>query len=281
MKVKCDYCDNYYEGEATECPNCGAPNAHIRRTANAVPHTIDELLAWAASKNMPLDRMHVHIGEDFKGAKAFGIYRDGDKVVVYKNKADGSRAVRYEGTDEAYAVNELYTKIKELANEGREASTNAKKTPPVRKTSSHSMTSGRIITLCTIALIVISVLVSVISDAREHSSDGYYSRNNDTYYRYGNNWYYYDNTFNDWSSTDLDVDADDWTDYYDGKDYDSSYGGYDFEDSDYYDSYDSSSSSYDSDSSWDSDDWDSGWDSDWDSGSDYSWDSGSDWDSDW
>ena len=33
--------------------------------------------------------------------------------IVYKNKADGTRAVRYKGTDEAYAVNELYLKLKD------------------------------------------------------------------------------------------------------------------------------------------------------------------------
>ena len=32
--------------------------------------------------------------------------------MVYKNKADGSRAVRYSGPDEAYAVRELYLKLK-------------------------------------------------------------------------------------------------------------------------------------------------------------------------
>ena len=107
MKVKCDYCDNYYDGEATECPNCGAPNAHIRRTANDVPHTIEELAAWAKAHNIPLTDMHMHIGEDYRGAKAFGIYKDGDEFVVYKNDSKGNRKIRYQGTDEAYAVNEL------------------------------------------------------------------------------------------------------------------------------------------------------------------------------
>lgn len=50
--------------------------------------------------------------------KAFGIYQDGDQFIVYKNKANGERAIRYQGTDEAYAVNELYLKLKsEILNQ--------------------------------------------------------------------------------------------------------------------------------------------------------------------
>lgn len=40
--------------------------------------------------------------------------QNGGEVTVYKNKSDGTRAVRYQGTDEAYAVNEVYLKIKEM-----------------------------------------------------------------------------------------------------------------------------------------------------------------------
>lgn len=36
-----------------------------------------------------------------------------NEFVVYKNKDDGQRALRYRGTDEAYAVNELYLKLKD------------------------------------------------------------------------------------------------------------------------------------------------------------------------
>ena len=45
--------------------------------------------------------------------KAFGIYKDSDgNFVVYKNKGDGTRAERYRGKDEAYAVNEIYQKLR-------------------------------------------------------------------------------------------------------------------------------------------------------------------------
>ncbi len=77
------------------------------------PATIEELKAFCEEKQMPLEKMRFFIGEDYSGPKAYGIYRadDGD-FVVYKNKSDGSRAVRYKGPHEDIAVNELYEKLK-------------------------------------------------------------------------------------------------------------------------------------------------------------------------
>ena len=43
MRVKCDYCGNYISDTDEKCPNCMAPNAHLRRVANEVPQTIEEL----------------------------------------------------------------------------------------------------------------------------------------------------------------------------------------------------------------------------------------------
>ena len=115
MLIKCKHCDNYFEDTKPECPICGAVNDQVVRTANGVPQTIEELKQFCESHNYPLDKMRFFIGIDYREPKAFGIYKDvvsGD-FVVYKNKANGERAIRYKGIDEAYAVNELYQKIKE------------------------------------------------------------------------------------------------------------------------------------------------------------------------
>ena len=63
----------------------------------------------------------MHIGENYTSPMAFGIYKDDvtGHFVVYKNKPDGQRAVRYEGKDEAYAVNELYQKIRTMVANAR------------------------------------------------------------------------------------------------------------------------------------------------------------------
>ena len=119
MKTFCDYCGSVIEDTLDKCPNCGAVNQHVMRSGNQVPKTIDELKAFAAEKNIPLEKMRFFIGVDYKEPRAFGIYKEPatGNCVVYKNKADGSRAVRYRGTDEEYAVNEIYQKLKsEFAN---------------------------------------------------------------------------------------------------------------------------------------------------------------------
>ncbi|MCR5529097.1 MAG: hypothetical protein K6F49_07765 [Saccharofermentans sp.] len=116
MKVNCDYCGNYMETTDVSCPHCGAANTHIAGHYSKNPVTIEELKAYCDSNKLPLDKMHVHIGENYTSPQAFGIYKDqiSGNFVVYKNKSDGQRAVRYEGKDEAYAVNELYLKIRNM-----------------------------------------------------------------------------------------------------------------------------------------------------------------------
>ena len=75
--------------------------------------SIEELKQKCAEKNMPLEKMRFFIGENRKEPKCFGVYLDEStgNWVVYKNKADGTRAVRYEGPDEARATQEIWNKI--------------------------------------------------------------------------------------------------------------------------------------------------------------------------
>ena len=79
------------------------------------PRTIYELKQFGRKMGISFERPHFHIGENYKGRCAFGIYKDErtGNYVVYKNKDNGERAIRYNGPDEAYAVNEIYQKLKE------------------------------------------------------------------------------------------------------------------------------------------------------------------------
>ena len=119
MKVTCDYCGAVFEDTVDRCPSCGASNPK-RNVADKKPRTIDELEQWYRDRNLPPSEVtRFFIGLNYTEPKAFGIYKNelGD-FVVYKNKADGSRAIRYEGKDEEYAVNELYQKLKdEIVNQ--------------------------------------------------------------------------------------------------------------------------------------------------------------------
>ena len=77
-------------------------------------YTIDEIINQAHRLGMPLDKMRFFPGEDRHEARCFGIYRDdsGD-YIVYKNKSDGSRAVRYKGKDEAKACQIFWDKLED------------------------------------------------------------------------------------------------------------------------------------------------------------------------
>ena len=119
MKIKCDYCGSYINDTDEHCSNCGSVNAHLVRTADHTPRTIEELKQWYADHHLPpYETTRFFIGIDYKGARAFGIYEEDGKFTVYKNKDDGTRVLRYYGSDEAYAVNELYLKLKsEILNQ--------------------------------------------------------------------------------------------------------------------------------------------------------------------
>lgn len=113
MKITCEYCGNLYDDNEAECPKCGAKTP-VELMGDRAPKTIEELKQWYSDRGLPPAKTtRFFIGENYKMPKAFGIYQDGNYFIVYKNKADGSRAIRYKGTDEAYAVNELYMRLKE------------------------------------------------------------------------------------------------------------------------------------------------------------------------
>lgn len=296
MKIKCDWCGSWINDFDQVCPNCGGVNNNYNRNANGTPQTIEELKAWAKAMNLPLQEMRTFIGEDYKGAKAFGIYKDESDgtFVVYKNKADGTRAVRYKGTDEAYAVNELYQKMKERVAEQKahqkpqntgNTSTPGRSTAYSGKRRKHSLLRNLLIGyFVAIALIAICNVVFAghafynVWSVTDRPSTGYYTYGNQPFYYYRGDWYEWDNGA--WTSAPNESWMEsDYEDYYDSYSYDSDSDYEDFTDSPYY-SYDDSSydSNYDNDydNSWNDDSWDSGWDSNdsWDSGYD-------DWGSDW
>lgn len=119
MKIKCSYCDSYINDTCENCPNCGAVNDHMQRAVSGTPKTIAELDAWYKARKLPSSEVtRFFIGVNYTGRRAFGIYEEQGEFIVYKNKDDGTRAIRYRGTDEAYAVNELYLKLKsEILNQ--------------------------------------------------------------------------------------------------------------------------------------------------------------------
>ena len=282
MKIKCDWCGSWINDFDQVCPNCGGVNNNYNRHANGVPQTIEELKAWAKEMNLPLDDMRTFIGQDYKGAKAFGIYKDetDGTFVVYKNKEDGTRAVRYKGTDEAYAVNELYQKMKERvavqkAHQQPKAAKpvySAPVSPQKKKTSNRW--SRLFFTLFLTAMVSIIPMVYVgykVWEIDNRPDTGYYTYGNQSYYYYHGDWYEWENDSWRYAPDESWMDSD-YENYYDSYSYDSDAGYDNFQDSSYYTPYEDSNDN----DSWNDDSWDSGWDSgdSWDSGYD-------DWGSDW
>ena len=258
MKIKCDWCGSWINDFDQVCPNCGGVNNNYNRHANGVPQTIEELKAWAKEMNLPLEEMRTFIGEDYKGAKAFGIYKD--------------------QTDEAYAVNELYQKMKE-----RVAVQKAHQQPKAAKPASSASVAAQqrqseknlskaLFPICLITIVAVIILSVVFALIGESGPDtGYYTYGGRSYYYYGD-WYEWENDSWQYAPYESWMDSD-YESYYDSYSYDSGSDYEDFADSSYYTPYDDSG---DDDDSWDDDSWDSGWDSgdSWDSGYD-------DWGSDW
>ena len=115
MKVQCEYCNSWIDDTDEKCPNCGGVNKAYKRATDQTPKTIEELKQWYVNHHLPPEETtRLFIGRNYQQPRAFGIYQnEKGEFIVYKNKDNGQRAIRYQGTDEAYAVNELYMKLKE------------------------------------------------------------------------------------------------------------------------------------------------------------------------
>ena len=265
---QCKYCGSTISSEEKHCPNCGAPNdGYVADTERRIflPKTINELKEYCAERGMPLLKMRFFIGEDYRQPKAFGIYRDGDNYIVYKNKANGERAVRYSGPDETHAVSELFMKLLDECHnrgiypDGKLPEESAAGTARRVKRSRGCLAPVLALIFCLVVTGVLAVVSSI-----QHRNDGYYSTGDGTvYYHYGSDWYYtYDiNDAGYWYEAE-DFPVSNYEDYSLGEDWSSDWGVSNFETSstweELHESHSSSSSDYDS--------WDSGgtdWDSDW------------------
>lgn len=266
------------------CPKCGAPISGVNRFAHEQPKTIEELKDWYIARNLPPEEItRFFIGKNITEPKAFGIYKTetGD-CVVYKNKASGERAIRYQGADEAYAVNELYQRLKtEIANQKSHQPGRGPQ-PPMQPLSGNGSNNNALNAekekkrkrwgcgCLTAFIIMIFFAVGLSNDSIDN---GYYKYDGTEYYHLGSSWYKYDASTDAWYETES---MKDYINKDNASDYRfSGHEGALFEETSWYHDWEnvgksSSSSSYDD---WDTDD-------DWDD--DDSWSSSStDWDDDW
>ncbi len=205
MKITCPYCGNLFNDTLEKCPNCAAPNTGVVRTSGDQPVTIEELKAWYESKALPsYETTRFFIGEDYSGPRAFGIYQDertGD-FVVYKNKDTGKRAIRYQGTDEAYAVNELYQRLKQEIIQQKQAKSRKKRR---RKRISLRIPGCSFVLRCLFSFLLFLIFGLVVILVTDAPADGYYRYEQTDYYHYAHQepsqaseWFTYDLQEGEW-----------------------------------------------------------------------------------
>ena len=95
MKLKCNYCGSFIKDTDEKCPNCGAVNEHLMRSADGIPKTIEELKAFCQKHNLPLKQMRFFIGENFTEPKAFGIYKDDEGNFLWPGFGDNMRVLNW------------------------------------------------------------------------------------------------------------------------------------------------------------------------------------------
>lgn len=256
MKMVCEKCRNTIDSSNTICPFCGDIKTNEKIADSKAPNTIEELEEWYDKANLPPHNVtRFYIGKNLKRRKVFGIYKDEKtgNFITYKNKDNGKRAIRYEGSDEKVAVREFYLRLKKEMNLQKGRAKHSKK----RKSELWQL------------LIVPPVLLFVLLlklNLHTIKGEGYYEYN-DQYYYYIGSWYSYEN--GEWNTVDdsnvIDVLSENSSAYFKSKKYDSDYHIKEFPrkeyvDDSYYDTY-TGSDSWDSSSSWDSSTTD--WSSDW------------------
>lgn len=253
------------------------------------PQTIEELVEWYEANELPPSSVtRFFIGINYKNPKAFGIYKDPstNNFIVYKNKADGTRAVRYEGQDEAYAVNEIYQRIKEeIFNQKNNGNMQDEVFYEDKKRLHINLKQIVFGAIIFIGIILVFFSTGII---KSKVPNGYYLYGGEYFYHQGYTWYRY-SSYSGWKesqNTPKELKKN-YNSYYTSSNYDSGYKITDFKESGFYNYGGRHRGRYydDDDDYYYDDDYDSWWDSSssssWDSGSS-SWDSSStDWDSNW
>lgn len=212
-KVKCEFCGSFIQDTMSACPQCGAVNENHRRVVDGTPETIEQLKRWYKVNKLPPEEVTLFfIGKDIKEPLASGVYEEYGKFVVYRNKADGTRVVRYEGTDEAYAVNEVYLRLKEeMLNH---ISVNIGSQTSASKRGNHILKKMSFFFIIFLVIAILPTVLFNLSDIFDMSIDmsifsdtenGYYvTDSNDIYYtdgaeyENGYEWWFYDQTDDEW-----------------------------------------------------------------------------------
>ena len=273
-------------------------------------NSIQDIKNLAEKHNIPLTEMRFFVGENYTEPKAFGIYEENGEFIVYKNKDNGQRAIRYQGTDEAEAAQtklrqknadwwqhqedlaENNEYVKEYTKEINKRYPKTTKIHQLLKAAYNSFMKDweYYLWLLFIFYLLVAAVYNIhlyyehykeIENNHPNISSGYYVNNDDLYYYNYPTWYIWNS--GSWDRYEYNYLVDDYSDWtYSDDVYDDTYEiKEDFIDfSEYKETYSLPSDDYDSI-------WSQDWDNNYDDNDFYSYDfsdwssSDTDWSSDW
>ena len=255
IRSVCGSCGVKYSNKLRSCPNCGAQNpSHIPVEAATeysfqMPKTIKELEQLLEKNRLSPSEIRLHLREDYPGPQCFGIFQDeAGNFVVYKNRIDGTRLIRYQGPDEAYAVSELVQKTLErvevrralhvvLPHENGSLSVRKDQEKHARSARKSSRAATRRssnwhITLGLLSPLLISLLLLVVTNWKT-TENGYYCYQSSYFYYQSPDWYISQGEC--WYPiVPIQAFSSNCTKYYCSASYSESYGVADFSTSNYY-----------------------------------------------
>lgn len=215
MDKKMVYRPDLAEDAEEFCPLCGAPVVMEEETLEqdntpeqeVVPETIAALRELCVSRSVDAESRGFFLDSNREHHGGYGIYLDNDgDFVFYKNHSSGEKSIRYKGKDEAYAVRELYGRMKK---DGCFPLTVKKNQPKENSSHGHhrSGSSGkhrRVQRKKRVVIAVALLLVLAVSAAAVYvwyanqPKDGYYHYHDDYYYLQKGSWYCYNSVMEKW-----------------------------------------------------------------------------------
>ena len=110
-KIICSGCGAWIEDTDRVCSVCGAQNINIKKAHDRRPKTILELKRWYDLNNATSRQKHCVFGSRSTQPGVVGIFKENNQYYVYKNDLNGRNTVMYNGDDEEYAVDFIYSEL--------------------------------------------------------------------------------------------------------------------------------------------------------------------------
>lgn len=201
IEKHCEFCGAELKEKELYCPKCGtfdqSQTDEESRFTVIRPRTVEELNTYCNEHGIPMYRLGFFVDEDLSEPGVNGIYRDGERVLVYENAPNGFRNLVYAGPDEEAAVGLYFGHLLDICHANgihpeRMSGVNDPRisevlSGPQKEYDPHRRkVKYRLVAIAIIGAILAAAIIFLIFHAR----DGYYSDGSELYYRDGTKWYF-------------------------------------------------------------------------------------------